>query len=294
MEEKMLKILKYYLVGLIIGAFIFSGGYFILRNDLSLAIAIKGLQSQISDLQEQDNQFLDNDIELAKNTLLTMRAIKTLSQINQTVDVKLLLNSNVFVRGITGMGSGTVIKKTENRMYVLTCYHVVESTVILNKLNIPMGVTVGYSKRDELNKIAGLIVYGAKIIKSDKEQDLALLEVSIVDDELEARPIAENEPEKGDTVYSVGNPLGMLRTISKGILANKIEGSYITDSTTTFGNSGGGLFNIKGELIGVPSEVSAYPSGIDKDGKDTYVPETSLGSSIPLFVIKTFLEGVEF
>jgi S1-C subfamily serine protease len=85
-----------------------------------------------------------------------------------------------------------------------------------------------------------------------------------------------------------------MRTVSKGILANKIVGFYLTDSTTTFGNSGGGLYNKKGELIGIPSNVLGYAGGLDKEGKVTFVPESSLGLSRDLPTIKAFLEGVEY
>jgi len=274
---------------LIIGVSIFSNGYFIVKNNLNIKRAIQYLQIQIEDLQDQYNQLLDNEIELVKKDTIVKNVIDTLIKSNQTIDVKLLLKSNVFVRGFFGTGAGTVIKKTENRMYILTCYHVVEDIVKFNEMGLPMGATVGYSKTDELNTVVGMIVYGAKIIKSNKDKDLALLEVRIVDNELEARPIAENEPQKGDTVYSIGSPLGLLRTISKGILSNKEDGFYISDNTTTFGNSGGGLFNIKGELIGVPSNVTGYSAGTDKNGDEIFVPESGLGLSRDLSTVRSFL-----
>lgn len=288
----MFKILKYYLTGLIIGILIFSGGNLIIKHTLAIKIAIEGLQSQITSIQEENNNLLNNDIELKKRYLTySNKILHSLLDSFKKTDSQLLLKSSVFVRDYTSSGAGTVIKKTENKMYILTCYHVVNNVIFLNEIGLALKVTVGYSKTDKYNYIAGLMIYGAKVIKFDKNRDLALLEVNIVDKELEARPIAKNEPEKGDTIYSVGNPLGTLRTISKGILANKEKGFYLTDNTITFGNSGGGLFNNKGELIGVPSKVMAYVFE-NKDGTELISPESGLGLSIDLKTIKEFLKGV--
>jgi serine protease Do len=131
----------------------------------------------------------------------------------------------------------------------------------------------------------GVVVYGAEIIKIDEENDLALLKTFMVDDELEVAKIATTEPQKGDIVYSVGSPLGILRTVSQGILSNKVEGFYLSDNTTTFGNSGGGLYNTNGELIGVPAQVMGYGS------EELFAPESSLGMSINLPRIRLFLDG---
>jgi S1-C subfamily serine protease len=262
-------ILKYWFIGIVIGIFIFCGCN-VIKNNL---VMFNILQQQIDGLQDQCNQLVRNDVDSLQNN----------------IDTQKLINGSVFVRGIRGLGTGTVIKKSENRMYILTCYHVVEDIIEVNQMGLDIGATIGYSKNeDESNEIIGMITYKANILKYDKEVDLALLEVKTVDDTLEEIPIADKEPQKGDIVYSVGNPKGLLRTISKGILSNKLEGFYFSDNTTTYGNSGGGLFNSNGELIGVPSNVMGY-----EVGKDMFVPESSLGLSRDLYTIKSFLRGLD-
>jgi S1-C subfamily serine protease len=251
----------------------------VLQSKVELKQLAQGIDRELSDLNYRCNKLFDNDLEL----LGQIQGIDT--KITDTVvDTQALLNSDVFVRGIDGMGAGTVIKKTNDEMYILTCYHVISEIMELNKSGIDFGATIGYSKNDKTDTLAGYVVYGAKVIKADEEKDLALLKVYITDDHLVAVSLATEEPQKGDTVYSVGSPLGFLRTISKGILSNKQDGFYFSDNTITFGNSGGGLYNSKAELIGVPSNVHGYQVGND------YVPETSLGLSIPLSVIKEFLK----
>jgi len=210
-------------------------------------------------------------------------------------NVKRIINGSVFVKGLEGLGAGTIIKKTDTSMYILTAYHVIRFNAELKELDIPMAVSICYMKNNEKNEFSGMTVYAADIIKYDKEKDLALLKTEVIDINLETIHLAEKEPEKGDTVFSVGNPLSLYRTVSKGILSNKIGTKYVTDNTITFGNSGGGLYNKKGELIGVPVQVIGYHSGhdFDDDNKPLSVPESSLGFSVNLSTIKEFLKGMD-
>jgi S1-C subfamily serine protease len=266
-------------LGIVIGILIIFG-IVQYQNKNATKLAIKELQNQIIDIQEAYNNLLDNDIELTKE----------IQEINRNIqkepNIKQLLNSSVFVKSEFGLGAGTVIKKTETEMYVLTCYHVVAEIIEMNKKGYNTKPSVGYTKIDNLNRIAGMVVYGAKIIKYDEDNDLALLKINVIDDNLEVVSIAEIYPEQGETIYSVGNPLGFLRTISKGILSRITEKFYISDNTTTYGNSGGGLFNKDGELIGIPVQL-----GYIYNLEGSLSPETSLGKSVKLSIIKDFLEG---
>ena len=294
---------------------IFTIGLFTINGKVNKLAKI--VDEQYLEVDERYNQVIDNEIELLKqiqenfnNSDLTDKellakvividnAIKDLKE--NRIDIQKLLKSDVFVMDLFGEGAGTIIKKTNTNMYILTCAHVVQNIYGINQYGMKMAVTIGYSKTDEKDKIGGLIVYGTEIIAYDEENDLALLKTSIVDDNLEVVNLAETEPEKGDKVYSIGSPLGLYRTISAGIISNKLEGFYFSDQTTTFGNSGGGLYNAKGELIGIPSNVIGYAMakrlGYEKylqneEGK--FIPETSLGLSISLFRIKEFLRGINY
>jgi S1-C subfamily serine protease len=255
------------------------------NNEVILSTAIQDLERKVNKNNINENNKLN---ELAKNSsTVDDLIIKSLEEISNETDILRLLKTDVFVGSLWGVGGGTVIKKTNNNMYIITCAHVVAEIKKLNEQGFQMGATVGYYKNDDKYSITGIIAYGAEIIKYDEDMDLALLKTSAVDDDLLVAKLAKVEPEKGDIVYSIGTPLGFSRTISKGILSNKVDGLYISDGTITFGNSGGGLYNERGELIGVPQQVFGYevPGG--------GVPESGLGFSIPLSDIKEFLKDTE-
>ena len=246
------------------------------------------LQGEIETLQNQSYDSFKNDLILSTGLQDLVR-----NSINE-VDYNKIIKGDVVVESLFGIGAGTVIKKTDKEMYILTCYHVVAEIIEANEAGMKINATIGYTlgETGDIENLKSFISYSAEVIKSDEENDLALLKVNYSDPNLNEIKLSENEPQKGDVVYSVGSPLGLLRTVSKGILANKIEGFYLSENVTTFGNSGGGLYNKDGELIGVPSNVMGYKGGLDKDGKDTFIPESSLGLSRDLKTIKNFLEGV--
>lgn len=292
---------------LVLNIFMLNIGF--VKNSIDNQFVNEAISKKIRMIEMDYRLLVENDLELNKimtegNTAITNIVKKLLNytekNINKlkervlTLDINKMLKTSVFVRGFAGAGSGTVIKKTEKEMYILTCHHVIDDIIILNKLGLKMGATVGYSKTDDNNKVAGMIIYGAEIIKYDANNDLALLKIFIVDNELEEAKIADKEPNKADSVFSIGNPLGLLRTISQGILVNKQDGFFLSDNTTSYGNSGGGLYNVSGELIGVSSNVMGYTGGLDKEDKETFIPESSLGMSRDLKTIQEFLKGVEF
>ncbi len=90
----------------------------------------------------------------------------------------------------------------------------------------------------------------------------------------------------GEGVFAVGNPLGLERSVSQGIVSNRnrnVEGQlYIqTDAAINPGNSGGPLFNLRGEVIGV-TNMGAHASVAD-----------NLGFAIPVSYVKDFLRNRE-
>ena len=151
-----------------------------------------------------------------------------------------------------GSGSGVVIAKE----YVLTNYHVVENA---HSLKISIG-------DDEDN------LYDATVVASDADKDVAVLNVP----GLPLEPVELGDSEKlviGDWVVCIGNPIGFTGTATAGIVsglnreiandsttvdkygrASQVVNSMIqTDAAINSGNSGGGMFNTAGELVGIPT-----------------------------------------
>ena len=112
--------------------------------------------------------------------------------------------------------------------------------------------------------------HSADLIANDKLSDLAVLELS----ETEGQRTLENMPavewgnsdklRSGDDVYAIGHPLGMIWSVTKGIvsyngrrLQNTWQPVIQSDVSINTGNSGGPLFNSKGKVVGVNSFIFA-------------------------------------
>jgi len=147
-----------------------------------------------------------------------------------------------------GQGSGFVYDGQGN---VVTNYHVIEGAT---------SVEVRFS--------SGYMAYG-KVIGTDLDSDLAVIKVDAPANELYPLPLGNSESLKvGQTVVAIGNPFGLNSTMTVGIISalgrtldsahESSEGSFFTagdiiqtDAAINPGKSGGPLFNINGEVIGV-------------------------------------------
>lgn len=120
--------------------------------------------------------------------------------------------------------------------------------------------------------------YEAELIGADSYTDLAVIKIDA--ENLYAATIGvSGNLMVGDTIYAIGNPLGVLATsVSKGIISGldrevTIDGQQMTlmqvNASVNPGNSGGGLFNADGELIGI---VNSKASGDDVEGIGFAIP----------------------
>ena len=147
----------------------------------------------------------------------------------------------------SGAGSGIIISQDG---YILTCAHVVSGAT---------SVKVQLNGSDE--------TYDATIVGEDSTSDIAVLKIEATG----LTPAVIGDSDKlavGETTVAVGNPLGTLsNTVTQGIVSalNRqvtVEDNDMTliqtDTSISPGNSGGGLFNANGELIGVVNAKSSY------------------------------------
>lgn len=96
--------------------------------------------------------------------------------------------------------------------------------------------------------------YKAKVIYTNTKRDLCLLTV----DHQRFKPVnmlPSTEVNIGEDVYAIGNPYGIEKSITRGIISNKrlVDHAWVLQSDVTLeaGSSGGGLFNSDGKLIGI-------------------------------------------
>jgi len=151
-------------------------------------------------------------------------------------------------RRMTSLGSGFVIDASG---YIVTNNHVISGAE---------EITVRFHDDSELK---------AKLVGSDEKTDLALLKVE------SPKPIASlawgdsDALRIGDWVLAIGNPFGLGGTVTAGIVSarNRVldQGAYDdyiqTDASINRGNSGGPLFNMSGEVIGVNTLIYSNNSG---------------------------------
>jgi serine protease Do len=148
-----------------------------------------------------------------------------------------------------GLGSGVI---TTPDGYILTNNHVIDGA---NRVRVELT-----DKR----------TFDAKVVGTDPASDLAVLKVDAQG--LRTLPIGDStNVSVGDVVLAIGNPLGVGQTVTMGIISAKGrstgvgDGSYEdflqTDAAINQGNSGGALINLKGELVGINSQILTPTGG---------------------------------
>jgi len=138
----------------------------------------------------------------------------------------------------------------------------------------------------------------AQVIGSDAETDLAVLKIDVGD--LPAIDIPDTpRAEVGDVVLAIGNPVGLGKTVTMGIVSatgrqlkvSAYEDFIQTDAAINAGNSGGALVNALGELIGINTAI--YPRAPGADGRGTTVQGTEgIGFAIPVATAKAVLDQI--
>ena len=160
----------------------------------------------------------------------------------------------------SGAGSGVIISSDG---YILTCAHVVDGA---------SSITVTIDDKD----------YTATLVGEDTTSDVAVIKIDATG--LTPATVGDSDNLKvGQSVMAVGNPLGELGgTVTGGMISalNRsvtIQGTSSTntmsliqmDASVSPGNSGGGLFNMNGELVGI---VNAKSSSSDAEGLGFAIP----------------------
>jgi len=147
-------------------------------------------------------------------------------------------------RKATALGSGFIIDK---KGIVVTNNHVIQGA------------------EDILVSVNGSKEYKAKLLGADPYMDLAVLEIDSNDEFI---PVSFGDSDKariGDWVVAIGNPFGFGGTVTSGIISSRnrdigltrYDDFIQTDASINQGNSGGPLFNLDGEVIGINTAIIA-------------------------------------
>jgi S1-C subfamily serine protease len=178
-----------------------------------------------------------------------------------------------------GTGSGSII---DSEGHILTNYHVIQNA---NQLEVQI----------EDNK------YPAHIVGTDRDDDLAVIQVEAPRDRLTAVRLGTSSGlQVGQKVLAIGNPFGLQRTLTTGIISGlerplhdsaartTINGAIQTDASINPGNSGGPLLDSHGEMIGINTAIYS-PNGQGSIGIGFAVPVDTAKKIIPALISKGYV-----
>ncbi len=169
------------------------------------------------------------------------------------------------------LGSGFVIDKDG---HVVTNYHVVQGAD---------SIDVSFSNQETVS---------AKVVGTDPSTDLAVLKVDVDAKALTPLTLADSDAvQVGDPVVAIGNPFGLERTVTAGIVSAlqrevsapndyTIDHVIQTDAPINAGNSGGPLIDAEGRVIGVNSQIETASGGGGNVGIGFAVPSNTVKSVV--------------
>jgi len=143
---------------------------------------------------------------------------------------------------LTGLGSGFIIS---DEGYVVTNNHVIEGA------------------EDIVVQVNGEKKFKAKVIGADPLSDIAVLKIESKEKFLPVRFGDSDKARIGDWVIAIGNPFGLGGTVTSGIISarnrsiglSRYEDYIQTDASINSGNSGGPLFDMNGDVIGINTAI---------------------------------------
>ncbi len=189
----------------------------------------------------EDQQVVEGTVPDDTNQLY---AVQSPARITTTEATKLYSPSVVLVKTAAGLGSGFFINK---KGYLITNFHVIAGE---KHISVTQFLQEG--------KILRRIVHKeVEIVATAPFHDLVILQLKEFDTKI--TPVIFSPEEKlsiGETVFAIGNPLGLERTVTEGVLSqtHRNFGGILylqIDAPVNPGNSGGPLFNARGQVVGI-------------------------------------------
>ena len=175
-----------------------------------------------------------------------------------------------------GLGSGVIVRRTGNTIYVLTNNHVAGSA---SKISVKLN-----DGRE----------FEARLVGADERMDIALISFSSSDKSIPVAKLGDSDEVKpGDICLAFGAPLGYSQSVTQGIVSatgrsesqmSSISDFIQTDAAINQGNSGGPLVNIYGEVIGINTWIASSSGG--SQGLGFAIPINNIKKSIDSFIDK--------
>jgi serine protease Do len=237
---------------------------------ITLLSTAERLSAQRIDVDAQRSQLyaeLAREAQQSSNFNVIRRLVKTVAPTVAHIEAKkkkktarVSSNSNTKPTFIEEAGSGVVIRH-RGRLFVLTNYHVIESS----------------AKADIRIQIDGQLMQPTAL-RHDPETDLSVMFLERTDLP-SARLGNSSEVEIGDFVVAIGSPFGLSHSVSYGIVSAKqrsdlelgpngvrYQDFFQTDAAINPGNSGGPLLNMRGEVVAINTAIASNSGGSDGIG----------------------------
>ena len=240
--------------------------------------AIDKTQGGSTTLVESDRKPVTVDVSYRNNGKLMTAAEVYAANVNSTVGITTsVITTNFFGMRTSGAAAGSGFIISEDG-YIVTNYHVVEN-----------GTSIKVTTFDNQS-------YDATLVGYDESNDVAVLKITASG----LTPVTMGSSEDlnvGDEVVAIGNPLGELTfSLTKGNVSAKdrtvtLSGNVTmkliqTDAAINSGNSGGALFNMYGEVVGI---TNAKYSGSSSSGEASI---DNIGFAIPLDSVKKIITEI--
>lgn len=249
----------------------------------SLAVLCASGSKSSSDETEKTTTIVEGKRETATVNVATIDTSKVMTaaeiyaaNVNSTVGITTEVTTNYFGYTTTTPASGSGFILTEDG-YIVTNYHVIE-----NSTSISVALYDGST-------------YDAKIVGYDDSNDIAVLKIEATG----LTPVILGDSSQmyvGDQVLAIGNPLGELTfSLTGGLISalNRqitLDNLYLdliqTDCAINAGNSGGPLFNMYGEVIGITN--AKYSSS----GSSSIASIDNIAFAIPINNVKTIITSI--
>lgn len=263
------------LVCVLLGGAAGIGGSVIMHNYYAKEGNLSDEAQRVAAMVETNRETAITEVAKVDTDRLLTGAQVFAVNVNSTVGITTSVTTNFWGYTTTSAASGSGVILTDNG-YILTNYHVIEGS---------QSVTV--STYDGAS-------YDASVIGFDSSSDIAVLKIDAED--LSPAVLGKSgELSVGDQVVAIGNPLGELTfSMTQGIVSaldrdvTMSSGSSMkliqTDCAINSGNSGGALFNMYGEVVGITNaKFSSSSSGASID---------NIGFAIPIDSVRNIIESI--